>query len=196
LQIRLLAALIVAGLPWLATPVTAVAQVKAPPQAAAKAPAAVILFLDRGAVLRRSAAGKSVAAQVEELARKMESELGPENQKLQADAQALQTDAPVITPEKRQETIRQLELRREAFQKKVQARQSAIQAGQNGARQQIETALGPILEKIMAERGANMLLDRGAVVLGAGGLDVTDLVITRLDAALPSAKVTLPAAAK
>jgi outer membrane protein len=172
-------------------PGTAAAQAKA--QATAKAPSAVILFVDRTAVLRRSAVGKSVAAQVEELARRMESEFGPENQKLQADMQALQKDAPVMTPETRQETIRQLEARREAFQKKVQERQAAIQAGQNAVRTQIEKALGPILEKIMAERGANVLLDRGAVVLGSGDLDVTDLVITRLDAALPSAKVTLPA---
>lgn len=183
--------LIILSLPWTMAPGTAAAQAKA--QAAAKAPAAVILFVDRTAVLRRSAVGKSVAAQVEELARKMESEFGPENQKLQADFQTLQTDAPVMAPEKRQETIRQLEARREAFQKKVQERQAAIQAGQNAVRTQIEKAIGPILEKIMAERGANVLLDRGAVVLGSGDLDVTDLVITRLDAALPSAKVTLPA---
>lgn len=203
---RRLLALIIVGLTWIGVSVPAAAQAPTqtppPPQPAAKAPpavkapAAVIIFLDRTAVLRRSAAGKSVAAQVEELARKMESEFGPENRKLQADVQALQTDAPVITPEKRQETIRQLEARREAFQKKVQDRQAAIQAGQNSARQQIESALGPILEKIMVERGANILLDRGAVVLGTGGLDVTDLVITRLDAALPSAKLAVPAAAK
>jgi outer membrane protein len=183
--------LIILTLPWTMAPGTAAAQAKA--QATAKAPSAVILFVDRTAVLRRSAVGKSVAAQVEELARRMESEFGPENQKLQADMQALQKDAPVMTPETRQETIRQLEARREAFQKKVQERQAAIQAGQNAVRTQIEKALGPILEKIMAERGANVLLDRGAVVLGSGDLDVTDLVITRLDAALPSAKVTLPA---
>jgi outer membrane protein len=183
--------LIILTLPWTMAPGTAAAQAKA--QATAKAPSAVILFVDRTAVLRRSAVGKSVAAQVEELARRMESEFGPENQKLQADMQALQKDAPAMTPETRQETIRQLEARREAFQKKVQERQAAIQAGQNAVRTQIEKALGPILEKIMAERGANVLLDRGAVVLGSGDLDVTDLVITRLDAALPSAKVTLPA---
>jgi outer membrane protein len=190
--VRLLT-LIILSLPWTMAPGTAAAQAKAQAQAAAKAPAAVILFVDRTAVLRRSSVGKSVAAQVEELARKMESEFGPENQKLQADFQALQTDALVTTPEKRQEAIRQLEARREAFQKKVQERQAAIQAGQNAVRAQIEKAIGPILEKIMAERGANVLLDRGAVVLGSGDLDVTNLVITRLDAALPSAKVALPA---
>jgi Skp family chaperone for outer membrane proteins len=154
------------------------------------APAAIILFLDRGTVLRQSNVGKSMYSQVEALAKKMETDFAPENKKLQADVQALQNQAAVLSPEIRQQKVKELEARRQAFQKKVQDRQAAIQAGLAASRTQVEKALGPILEKIMIERRANLLLDRGLVVLGASDLDITPTVIGRLNTALPKITVT------
>ncbi len=161
--------------------------------AAAKAPQAVILFLDRATVLRQSAVGKDMATQVEGMVKKMEADFAPENKKLQADVQALQSQAAVLAPDVRQQKIKDLESRRQGFQKKVQDRQASIQAGLAQARTKVEQALGPILEKIMIERGANLLLDRGLVVLGATDLDVTASVIGRLNTTLPKVVVTLAA---
>jgi len=163
----------------------------AAPVAGGKAPTAVILFLDRATVLRQSAVGKDMASQVEGLVKKMEADFAPENKKLQADVQALQSQAAVLAPDVRQAKIKDLETRRQAFQKKVQDRQASIQAGLAQARTKVEQSLGPILEKIMIERGANLLLDRGLVVLGATDLDVTASVIGRLNVALPKVVVTL-----
>lgn len=158
--------------------------------ATGRAPAAIILFLDRGTVLRQSAVGKGMYAQVEALAKKMETDFAPENKKLQADVQDLQSKAAVYSPEIRQQKVKELEARRQAFQKKVQDRQAAIQAGLANSRTTVEKALGPILEKIMLERSANLLLDRGLVVLGATDLDITQTVIGRLNTSLPKVTVT------
>lgn len=157
------------------------------PTAAARA---VILFLDRGAVFRQSAVGADMYKQVEALAKKMETDLAPENKKLQTDVQQLQSQAALLSAEVRQQKVKELEGRRQAFQKKVQDRQAAIQTGLANARTQVEKALGTILEKLMTERGANVLLDRGLVVLGATSLDVTGTVIQRLNTALPKVTVT------
>jgi Skp family chaperone for outer membrane proteins len=157
---------------------------------AKKAPTAVILFLDRATVLRQSKVGQDMYKQVEALAKKMETDFAPENKKLQADVQALQQKAAVLAPDARQAEVKKLEARRQAFQKKVQDRQAAIQAGLAQSRQQVEKALGPILTQLMNERGANLLLDRGLVVLGATDLDVTSTVIARLNTALPKVTVT------
>jgi len=174
-----------------ARPAAAPARPAAAPGApAAKAPTAVILFLDRATVLRQSAVGKDMATQVEGLVKKMEADFAPENKKLQTDVQALQNQAAVLSPEVRQQKVKELEGRRQAFQKKVQDRQAAIQAGLANSRTQVEKALGPILERIMVERSANLLLDRGLVVLGATDLDVTSTVIQRLNGALPKVTVT------
>jgi outer membrane protein len=168
-----------------AAPVAAAAR-----PAAARAPGAVILFLDRGTVLRQSSVGKDMYAQVEALAKKMEADFSPENKKLQADVAAFQKAAGVMAPDARQAKIKELEGRRQAFQKKVQDRQAAIQAGLANSRTAVEKALGPILQKLMTERGANLLLDRGLVVLGATDLDVTNVVVQRLNTALPKVVVT------
>ena len=175
-----------------AQPAKPAAPAAAKPAAVAtgRAPTAVILFLDRGTVLRQSAVGKDMYKQVETLAKKMETDFAPENKKLQAEVQALQSQASVLTPEVRQQRIKDIETRRQAFQKKVQDRQAAIQNGLGTSRTQVEKALAPILEKIMVERGANLLLDRGLVVLGATDLDVTATVIQRLNTALPKVTVT------
>lgn len=164
----------------------------APAAAAApkKAGPAVILFVDRGAIVRNSAVGKDMFKQVEALAKKMETDYKPENDKLQADIQALQAQFQVLAPDAREAKRKELEGRRQAFQKKVQDRQADIQNGMNKARQQLEQSLGPILEQMMVERSANLLLDRGMVVLGSVDLDVTQVAIQRLDRALPKITVT------
>ncbi|MBV9063203.1 MAG: hypothetical protein JOY77_09795 [Alphaproteobacteria bacterium] len=45
----------------------------------------------------------------------------------------------------------------------------------------------------MQERGANLLLDRGAVVYGTGNFDITPVAVQRLDQRMPSVKVQLTA---
>jgi Skp family chaperone for outer membrane proteins len=163
----------------------------APAAAAAKpAPTAVILFLDRATVLRKSGAGMELQKQAEAIAKKIQADLGPEDKKIQADIQALQAQADVLSPQARQGKIKEIETRRQALQKKIQERQLALQNGIGNARTQMERSLSPILERIMVERKANLLLDRGLVVLGTNELDITNTAIDRLNKALPKVTVT------
>ncbi len=149
-----------------------------------------ILVVDRGAILRTSVAGKDLIRQIDEFGKAMEAKYGEEEKKLRADAQELQEQAGVLSPEARQKKERELRERGEALQKKVQEEQAAIQNGINIARTEIEKALGPILNTLFQERGATIMLDRGAIVLGSVDIDVTAEVIKRLDQVLPSVTVT------
>ena len=96
----------------------------------------------------------------------------------------------MLAPAARQAKIKDIETRRQALQKKVQDRQLALQGGISNARTQMERALSPILEKILVERKANLLLDRGLVVVGVNELDITNTAIERLNKALPKVTVT------
>jgi hypothetical protein len=73
----------------------------------------------------------------------------------------------------------------------VQTRQSQIQGGVLQARQQVEKALGPILQGILRERHANLLFDRNAIVLGTVNVDITGVAVQRLDQKMPYVKVNL-----
>jgi len=158
--------------------------------AAASSGAPSILVVDRGAILRTSVAGKDLIRQIDEFGKAMEAKYGEEEKKLRADAQELQEQAGVLSPEARQKKEKELRERGEALQKKVQEEQAAIQNGINIARTEIEKALGPILNTLFQERGATIMLDRGAIVLGSVDIDVTGEVIKRLDQVLPSVTVT------
>jgi len=154
-------------------------------------PAPKILVIDRAAILRESAAGKDMVAQIDALTKSAEAEFKSEDDKLRADIAAFQQQSAVLAADARAAKGRELEARQQAFQKKVQERQNEIQAGVYKARKQVEDALGPILEAIMTERGANLLVDRQAIVLGTVDVDVTPLAIQRLDQKVSKVKVEL-----
>jgi len=161
------------------------------PQAPAATPIPKILVIDRNAILQRSKVGQDIAAQVRTYSEQAEKELKGESDQLRAEYQALAQQNAILAANVRQQKEAAFNAKKDAFQKKVQDRQDQIQGGVFAARQQVEQALGPILQGIMAERGANILLDRSSVVLGTADIDVTQVAIQRLDQKLPSVKVTL-----
>ncbi len=62
------------------------------------------------------------------------------------------------------------------------------------ARQAMEQALGPIVQEVVKERGANIVVDKQAVVFAtASGFDITQDVINRLNEKMPTFKVNLNA---
>jgi outer membrane protein len=156
-------------------------------------PAIKILVVDRQAILRLSKVGQDIVRQVNSLTTSAESQFKAEKDSLQKEEQTLAQQGAILAPDVRAEKQKAFESKVTAFQKKVQDRQSMIQGGVMNARRQVETALGPILQGILAERGANLLLDRQEVVLATVDVDVTRLTIQRLDQKLPSVKVTLAA---
>jgi len=166
----------------------------APKPAAAPAagtPAPVILVIDRGAILRASKVGQSIVSQVNGFTSAAETEFKGTAQNLRAQEQQLQQQIAILAPDVKKKKIAAFQAQQQAFQQKVQQRQAQIQGGVMQARQQVEAALGPILKGIMAERHANLLFDRNAVVLGTINVDITGAAIQRLDQKMPSVRVQL-----
>lgn len=175
----------------------ALAQAPAPnkPHAAAPAtgpvPAPKIIVVDRNAILRASSVGQDIVRQVNAYTLSAEKEFKAQQDALQKESQTLQQQVAILAPDVRAQKIKAFQAKETAFKAKVEARQSLIQGGVMKARQQVEAALGPILQGIMQERGANILLDRAAIVLGMLDIDVTQLTIQRLNQKLPTVKVQL-----
>jgi Skp family chaperone for outer membrane proteins len=163
------------------------------PGANTATPPPKILVIDRNAILRASRVGQDIVRQVNGYTQSAESEFRAEGGALQREAQALQQQVAILAPDVKARKIRDFQAKQAGFQRKVEARQGLIQGGVFKARQQVEAALGPILQGIMQERGANLLLDRGAVVFGTGNFDITGLAVQRLDQKMPSIKVQLVA---
>jgi outer membrane protein len=152
-------------------------------------PAPKILVIDRAAILRGSFVGQNIMKQVQALTVTAEGGLKGRDAALRSEGQALQQQLAILSPSVKAAKIKAFEAKQAALQQDVQKQQGLIQGGVLKARQQVEQALGPILQAIMTERGANLLLDRNAVVLGTVDVDITSVAITRLNQKMPAVKV-------
>ncbi len=159
--------------------------------ATASAPVPKILVINREAILRFSKVGQDIAKQVNGYTQGAEKEFKSQGEQLRKDGQALQQQLAILAPDVKAKKIADFQKRERGLQTKVETRQQQIQGGVLKAREQIETALGPIVQGIMAERGANLLLDRSAIVWGTGDLDITQTAIQRLDQKMSTVKVAL-----
>jgi len=157
-----------------------------PPQGA---PMPRILLVDRAEVLSRSAAGMSIMTQVRAMITNAQNGLKARDIALQKEGQALQQQIAILAPAVKNAKIKAFNDKRAALQLDLQKQQSLIQGGLLAARTQALTALKPILQKIMIERGGNILLDRNAALEWLPAFDVTPIAIQRLNQVLTSVKV-------
>ena len=162
--------LVLSGILLLGLPGALAAQ-PAPP--AKPTPNPKILVIDRAAILRGSAVGQAIMKQAQALALNAENGLKGRANALRAEGAALQQQLAILSASVKAAKIKAFEAKQAALQQDAQKQQGLIQGGVLKARQQVEVKLGPILQRIMARRGANLLLDRNAVVLGTVDVDIT-----------------------
>ena len=150
-------------------------------------------MVDLRRVIGESKVGHDMQRQVEALNAQVTNELKAEKAGLQREQVALQQQSAILAADVKARRIKDFEIRVAAFQEKVQKRGSLIQGGVVKAQAQIEQALGPVLQGIMRERGATLLIDRSAVLLGPNAIDMTAIAVQRLDAKISTVKVELTA---
>jgi outer membrane protein len=175
-----------------AAPASVPAPIAAAPAAGTFDPNAPrVIVIDRNAILRLSAAGQAMLTDIDALNTASDREFQAQADTLQREAGELQQQLAILAPDIRAQREQEFRNRQTALQNRVTNRQQQIQNGFAIAGQQLDQALAPILQAIMQERGANLLLDRNAVILATIDVDVTPAAIERLDAALPTLDVQL-----
>jgi Skp family chaperone for outer membrane proteins len=143
-------------------------------------PGVCVFFRDEA--LATSTAGKGVSTRMNELKAQVNAELSPEAQTLQSEEQALQA-AP-----KEQQQAKAVALRNRigAFQQKEQLRSQELQATMQKQISVIGQNMEPIVEAVYAEHKCSILLERGQVYFENPEMDITPVVVQRLDGKLPS----------
>ncbi|MGZ8285444.1 MAG: OmpH family outer membrane protein [Allosphingosinicella sp.] len=174
---------------------------------AQRAPGAIIVVVDTDRVYRECTACKAAQTQLQGLvtsARTRATQLG---QPLQTEAQSIeqagaalrnQSGAARAAAETALNTrVQQFQTRQTTAQQEIARLEQNIQSTQQNVLRQINVRLNPVVTQVMNARGANVALDTNATLARAGALDVTNDVLTALNAALPSVSVTpLPQAAQ
>jgi Skp family chaperone for outer membrane proteins len=162
------------------------------PAGAAEAVPAPLAFVDVPLVLRETQAAKALRSQIEAEQFSYQSELARRENALRAASEALSTERDELDEadyvRRRQEIDQQVaELRRESQLRKRQLEQ-AYNAGMDRLRAEMVEAVA----EIAGERGFSIVLNKATVVLGATELDLTEAVIERIDAELPTVDAGAP----
>ncbi len=166
----------------------------AAPEAAAKGPLPdpVFLVVDRQAVLRFSKAGQDITRQMQPLIKTAQTTIVGERASLERQAADLQKDTSLPQAE-RDKRFAALEARQQSLQADATRRQQQLAEAMQRANAPLSKAVAEILPAIVKERGANIVLDRGAIAQADPAFDVTGEVIKQLDARLPSVPVSMSA---
>ena len=160
--------------------------------ALADPPQPKIVVIDRAAILRFSKVGQDIAKQMQTYANQAKSDLSAQGKALQAEGRNLQQQVAILAPEAKQKRLEAFRAKEEALQGAAARKDEQLKLAFGQARQAMEQQLGPILQQLVKERGANLVLDKQAVVFANNnGFDITGEAINRLNQKLPSFKVNL-----
>ena len=143
-----------------------------------------ILVVDTGRLFVQSQFGQRVSDEIE----RRGIALAEENRRIEAELTAEEKTLTQERPGMKPELFRQ---KADAFDAKVRKTRNTQEAKANALTQEGEAAerrflnvARPVLEELMVESGAAVLLDTRAVLLSAGSVDVTDEAVARIDATI------------
>jgi Skp family chaperone for outer membrane proteins len=167
-----------------------------PPAPAPSPPTSLsVIVVDVQSLLQNSKAGKSVRAQMDPKAREFQQKRKELEQYAQTKAQALDKLRSTVTQEvfteRRTEAEKELRQRDEALTREGETLRSL----NADAGQKVQNAALKIIKEVAAQRKANLVLQLPELVLFDKTWDVTDEVMQKLDAELPTVTIDFPAAA-
>ncbi len=151
--------------------------------------APVILIINQGQVLSQSKAGQSIRTQLENLQKQAETELNAEVEKFVKEAEDLKKQKDLMAEDVWLQRAQQLEVKRQNLPALREVKTRELSISEQQALNQVTEKLTPILEKIVKDRGATLLIDRSAVMFAAVDTDITAQVISELDKSITTVKV-------
>ncbi len=154
-----------------------------------------ILVVDTGRVLRDSDVGKHIKRQLDTIGKSMESEAKAKASPLESKGKSLEAKlkgksvASLQGDTALQAQIQSFKKDQQAVQVDLAYKKKELQITEGKAVQKVQERLRVILKAIVAERNADVVLERSLVIYGDPA-DVTDTVISRLNNQLKTVPVS------
>ncbi len=154
-----------------------------------------VLIIDQSRVLQDSDVGKHVKRQIQSIGKQMEAEMLAQNTPVSEERTRLMTELKGMSAEALNARP-DLQKRAVALQEKMQKnqleakyKQTELQITEQKAIEKIKTQLASIIQAIVAEKQADVILDRSVVVFAGPKVDITDTVISRLNSQMRTVTV-------
>jgi Skp family chaperone for outer membrane proteins len=155
-----------------------------------------VAVIDVQRLQRESAASKSIQAQIEKQHAAYQQQISKQENELRAAKQELDRQRTLVSPEAFNERVRQFEQKYANLQREVQSRKRELDKSASTALRTVEKSLTEIVQQLVEERKLTLVLVKNQVIFASPQYEVTDEVMKRLNAKLPSVKVPPPAAPK
>lgn len=152
-------------------------------------PTTVAAVIDYQRILRDAAAARSIREQIEVRRKAYQEEIGKEEQRLHEADKAFAKQRSLLTAEAFAEKRREFEREVAEVQRLVQERRRELDDASAQALNEVKTALIEVVTSIAEERGFNLVLPSSEVLFFSRKIDLTEEVLTKLDARLPDVRV-------
>jgi|GEM_PF-305719 len=162
----------------------------------ADAQGSTIITVDQNRVLLESAGGQDIQRKLQAIGQTIQSEIQSEQAALETEGRALEgrlankSEDAIRADTALVSQMQSFQRKQQAFVQKRQIRQQELVQTEQNALTEFNTALGPVLEQVLAERGADVMMARSSLIAANPALDATDLVISKINAVKPSVTVS------
>lgn len=141
-----------------------------------------VLTVNDAALFADSAWGRRVQADIEALSRQIAAENDRIYDDLAAEEEALTELRPTLPPAEFRELAEAFDQRAQDIRAERQAALRALNDHVEAERRGFFSVAVPVFADVMAEHGALVILDQRTVFVSADSVDVTDVLIRRIDA--------------
>lgn len=151
-----------------------------------------VAILDLSRILNEAHAVEGLRERVHKSAEDYRLEAKAEEDALRVAQEALQGNPSDLSPDDYSKELRTLQRRLARAQGRVQEQKRSLDAAYQQGVAVVQEVLNRVVAEIAEERGLNLILRKQQVVLVATNLEITDEVLRRLDAQLPSVEGVQP----
>ncbi|WP_184719393.1 OmpH family outer membrane protein [Caulobacter sp.] len=143
--------------------------------------AGVCIFSSQRAV-GSSLVGKAVDTRLKTIIQQVNAELTGERTALDTEAKALDAKKATLAQDVLEQQASALQVKANAWQRKGQLRQREVEATEQKALARVYQELDTPIKQVYQAQKCGMLIDRESVMLANPSMDITDAVVTALDA--------------
>ena len=148
-----------------------------------------LVYLDLKVIMNESAAGKKAQDYLAEQHKNNLASFKKTAEKLKKEEMDLIAKKQVMEKEKYQKEIEKLRLKAANFAKERRDKTEELAKTRMKARNDLLSAIKPLLEKYSNENGVDLVIDKKNVIIGKSNIDITSIIIKELNQVLPSLKL-------
>jgi Skp family chaperone for outer membrane proteins len=155
-------------------------------------PAPVVIVVDVQAALQKSTAAKAIRAERDRYAQSYQNEMEDQRKSLKDAENLLLKEKTALPSEEWQSKARAFERQVYDFNQRFQKSNQAVEKSFRTAMGELSQALAQVTEEVAGEMGANLVLHKMQVFLHDPRMEVTQVVIDRLNKRFPSIAFPAP----